>query len=215
MMTPNEIKDILEAALLSTNESLTVEQLQRILFEPKGRPSKAVMREALETLQQDYSDRVLELAQVAGGYRFQIKLAFGDVVKKLHEKRPPRYSRALLETLALVAYRQPITRGEIEEIRGVTVSTNIFKTLLERAWVKILGHKDVPGKPALYGTTKEFLSYFNLKHLSELPPLKTWINEDQLDDKLAQLGLSFDSDRTVPVPVTVPIPNPEDNQENQ
>jgi len=215
MITLNELKAMLEVTLLSTNEPLTVEQLHRILFEQKDRPSTAMMREALEALQRDYSDRVLELAPVASGYRFQIKLIYGDLVKKVHEKRPPRYSRALLETLALVAYRQPITRGEIEEIRGVTVSTNIFKTLLERAWVKVLGHKNVPGKPALYGTTKEFLSYFNLKHLSELPPLKAWINEDQLEDKLAQLGLSFDSDRAIPVPITIPTSNPEDNQEKQ
>ena len=212
-MTLNELKTTLEVALLSTHQPLTVLQLQRILFTPNDRPSKAMIQQAVETLQQDYENRVLELVQVGDGYRFQIKLIFSNVVKKLYEKRPPRYSRALLETLALVAYRQPITRGEIEEIRGVTVSTNIFKTLLERAWVKVLGHKDLPGRPALYGTTEEFLSYFCLKNLSELPPLKAWVNDDQLDDKLAQLGLSFDADRSIPVPVPVPVPV-SDSEEN-
>jgi segregation and condensation protein B len=205
-MTDNQLKSILEVALLSSNEPLSIPQLQR-LFESAEKPDTVLIRNTLKALQQDYTDRVLVLVQVAGGYRFQIRLEFAPTIKKLHEKRPPRYSRALLETLALIAYRQPITRGEIEEVRGVIISTNIVKTLVERDWVKVLGHKDVPGKPALYGTTKQFLSYFNLNHLSELPPLKAWVDEHKIDDKLSQLGFTLDMnpDRTLPVPIPIPV----------
>lgn len=210
-MMLDKLKPIIESALLSVNEPLTVEQLQRLLFTLEDKPEIALIRDAVKALQQDYNSHVLELVQVANGYRFQIKSSFSSYVRKLHEKRPPRYSRALLETLALIAYRQPITRGEVESVRGVSTSTHIFKTLLERTWVKIIGYKNVPGKPALYGTTKQFLSYFNLKNLSDLPPLKAWVNEDQVEDQLAQLGLSLDSDEQGPLlPIPVPITDPDD-----
>jgi segregation and condensation protein B len=211
-MTLDELKLILKAALLSTSDVLTIEQLQRALFDEENRPSTALFRQAIEVLQQTDETEPLELVKVAGGYRFQIKPIYSPYIKKLHEKRPPRYSRALLETLALIAYRQPMTRGEVEEVRGVSTSSHIFKTLLERAWVKVIGYKNVPGKPALYGTTKQFLSYFNLKDLSALPPLKEWATDGQLDDKLAQLGLTLDaSDRQEPIPVPIPITDPHDN----
>lgn len=141
------------------------------LFEPEQRPSRDALRGALNALSVDYRGRGVELVQVAGGYRLQVPRSMSPWVSRLWEERAARYSRALLETLALIAYRQPITRGEIEEVRGVSVSTSIIKTLSERDWIKVLGHREVPGRPALYGTTREFLDYFNLMSLGDLPPL--------------------------------------------
>ncbi|TNF37482.1 MAG: SMC-Scp complex subunit ScpB, partial [Gammaproteobacteria bacterium] len=141
--------------------------------------------QALTALQEDYEGRGLLLKEVASGYRFQVAESYAPWVSRLWEEKPPRYSRALLETLALVAYRQPITRGEIEEIRGVSVSSHILKTLLERDWVRVLGHKDVPGKPAMYGTTREFLDYFNMKSLDELPTLAEIKDLDKIHPELA------------------------------
>lgn len=165
-----QTKNILEAALLSAGQPLSIDRLLS-LFVDEHQPSREEISLALNTLAEDYADRGVELKEVGSGYRFQAKQAYAQWVSRLWEEKPPRYSRALLETLALIAYRQPITRGEIEDIRGVTVGTNIMKTLLERDWVKVVGHRDVPGKPAMYATTRQFLDYFNLKTLGELPTL--------------------------------------------
>ena len=147
-------------------------------------PSRDDIRKVLKELEEDYKDRGFELKQVASGYRIQVGQDYADWVGRLWEEKPARYSRALLETIALIAYRQPITRGEIEEVRGVSVSSNIIKTLMEREWIKVLGHKDVPGKPALYGTTRAFLDYFNLKSLDELPSLAEIRDLDQIHHEL-------------------------------
>jgi segregation and condensation protein B len=165
-----ELASILEAVLLAAAEPLSIERIQT-LFPEHECPSRADIVSALETLAAGYSERSLELVQVASGYRLQVRARFAPWVARLWEERPGRYSRALLETMALIAYRQPITRGEIEEVRGVSVSTNIIKTLQERGWIRVIGHREVPGRPALYGTTKTFLDYFQLQSLSQLPPL--------------------------------------------
>src|SRR5690554_265575 len=164
------IRNIVEAALLAAGRPLTVDQL-RDLFEDHERPPRQVMEHVLMLLDESCMGRGFELKKVASGYRFQIRQDVAPWVGRLFEEKPQRYSRATLETLALIAYRQPITRGEIEDIRGVTVSSNIIRTLLEREWVRIVGHKDVPGRPAMYATTRQFLDYFNLSSLDELPPL--------------------------------------------
>ena len=164
------LKSVLEAALLAAAEPVSIERLAA-LFDEEQRPSLDAVRTALLELDRDYEGRGLELVEVASGFRVQVPQSFAPWVSRLWEERAARYSRALLETLALIAYRQPITRGEIEEVRGVSVSTTTIKTLLERNWIKVLGHREVPGRPALYGTTREFLDYFNLKSLAELPPL--------------------------------------------
>jgi len=160
-----------EAALLAAGKPLTLDKLAE-LFKAKGDgPDRAAVKRALETLAEDYQARGVELKEVATGFRIQVKRSMSDWLQPLWEERAPRYTRALLETLALIAYRQPITRAEIEEVRGVVVSTNIIRTLLERNWVRVVGHRDVPGKPAMFGTTKDFLDYFGLKKLEDLPTL--------------------------------------------
>ena len=169
-MDTDRLKQIAEAILLAAARPVTVDQLLA-LFEEHERPERADMRKALEALEGDFDDRGIELVQVASGYRIQVKDEMQPWVSRLWEEKPARYSRALLETLSLIAYRQPITRGEIEEVRGVSVSTSIMKTLKEREWVRVVGHREVPGHPAMYGTTKEFLDYFSLKSLDELPTL--------------------------------------------
>lgn len=165
-----ELKIILEAALLAAGGPLSLDRLHA-LFVEDNRPGRDMIRAALIELSHDYAGRGIELKEVADGFRVQVRRELTPWISRLWEERPGRYSRALLETLALIAYRQPITRGEIEEVRGVSVSTSIIKTLQERGWIKVLGHREVPGRPALYGTTRAFLNYFNLKSLSELPPL--------------------------------------------
>lgn len=169
-MDTTEIKHFVEAALLAAGRPLSIDQLKG-LFDGRSAPEKAEIRRAIATLNDEYSDRGIVITEVASGFRMQIKAAMADRLQKLWEERPPRYSRALFETLSLVAYRQPITRGEIEEVRGVSVSSNIMRTLLERDWVRVVGHRDVPGRPAMFGTTKTFLDYFGLKKLEDLPPL--------------------------------------------
>jgi len=169
-MDDNEIKYFLEAALLAAGRPLNIDQLQG-LFDGRMAPEKAEIRKAIATLNDDYQPRGIVVSEVASGFRMQVKSSMADRLQKLWEERPPRYSRALFETLALIAYRQPITRGEIEEIRGVAVSSNITRQLLERDWVRVVGHRDVPGRPAMFGTTKAFLDYFSLKKLDDLPPL--------------------------------------------
>ena len=169
-MGDHDLVEILEGALLAAGEPLSKKQLAQ-LFDELERPSTADISTALESVAQRCEGRGFELAEVASGFRFQVRQHLSPWVSKLWVERPVRYSRALLETLSLIAYRQPITRGEIEDIRGVAVSSNIMKSLLEREWVKVVGHRDVPGKPAMYATTREFLDYFNLKSLDQLPPL--------------------------------------------
>ena len=185
------LKQIIEGAILAAEAPLSIEQLMR-LFEG-DEPERIDVRDALGEIEQECEGRGFELKQVASGYRFQVKSDYGEWVSRLWKEKPPRYSRALLETLALIAYKQPITRGDVEEIRGVAVSTNIIRTLLEREWVRIVGHRDVPGHPALYATTKNFLDYFNLRNLDELPSLAeikdlTQANEElDMEDDLIEL----------------------------
>ena len=169
-MGDHDLIEIIEGALLAAGEPLSKKQLAQ-LFDELDRPSTSDITAALAEVAERCDGRGFELAEVASGFRFQVRQNLSPWVSKLWVERPVRYSRALLETLSLIAYRQPITRGEIEDIRGVAVSSNIIKSLLEREWVKVVGHRDVPGKPAMYATTREFLDYFNLKSLDQLPPL--------------------------------------------
>ena len=175
-----EIKKIIEAALLAGGRPLSLDKLAE-LFGKGFTPSRKMLREALDGLGKDYEDRGIELKEVASGYRIQVKSSMSDWLTPLWEEKAPRYSSALLETLSLIAYRQPITRGEIEDVRGVAVTTNIMRTLLDRGWVKVVGHRDVPGRPAMFATTREFLDYFGLKKLEDLPPLSE-IKELAVDD---------------------------------
>ena len=176
---------ILEGALLAAGEPLSVQRMT-LLFEENERPSKDEIKAAIKSVEERCEGRGYELVHVASGYRFQVRQDLAEWVGRLWQERPARYSRALMETLSLIAYRQPITRGEIEEIRGVAVSTNIIKTLLEREWVRVVGHRDVPGRPAMYATTRQFLDYFNLKSLDQLPPLA---EIKELDNLSGELGL--------------------------
>lgn len=184
-MSIEKLKSTVEALLGAADQPLSVNHLFELFSGDIDQPSKDDIRKVLHELVEDYAQRGMEIKQVAGGFRLQVRADYASIVTRLLEQKPPRYSRALLETLALIAYRQPITRGEIEAIRGVSVSTNIIKTLQEREWVKSLGHKDVPGKPSLYGTTREFLNYFNLKSLNELPTLSELKDLDQFNPELA------------------------------
>jgi len=185
-MASPPLTKILEAALLAAGEPLPLERLQE-LFPEAERPSRAELRQALAELAEQLAGRSIELKEVASGYRLQVRREFSPWVSRLWEERPTRYSRALLETLAVIAYRQPVTRAEIEEIRGVSIGTPIIRTLQEREWIRVVGHRDVPGRPAMYGTTKQFLDYFNLKSLSELPTL---LELRSLDDH-PELDLRF------------------------
>ncbi len=172
----NQLQGIVEGALFAAHQPLSIDRLRQ-LFSDTQRPSNAQISNAIAALQVKYAETSgLALREVGSGFRFQVKPEFSPWVAKLWEEKPARYSRALLETLALIAYRQPITRGEIEEIRGVAVSSTIIKTLLEREWVKVVGHRDVPGRPALYASTQLFLDYFNLASLDKLPPLTELID---------------------------------------
>lgn len=181
---------IIEAAIFAAGEPLSLAKIQS-LFEDETLDNETI-RDAIKQIESRYENSGLELKKVASGYRFQAKQASSNYLQRLWEKKPPRYTRALLETLALIVYRQPVTRGEIEEVRGVAVSSNIIKTLLEREWIKIVGHKNVPGKPALYATTREFLDYFNFKSLKELPELRDIVDLDELGEKLSnQLALDI------------------------
>ncbi len=166
----NKIKMIVEGLLLAAGKPLSLGVISGVFSEDE-RPDNSELREVLSAIAEDCDDRGFELREVASGFRFQVKQDISEWIARLWEEKPPRYSRALLETLALIAYRQPITRGDIEEIRGVGVSSNIVRTLMDREWVRVVGHKDVPGKPALYATTRQFLDYFNLRSIQELPPL--------------------------------------------
>lgn len=169
-MQIEQLKPIIEAALLASSQPMTVHQLGD-LFNEADDVSHAQIAKALETLVDDCNERGIELKEVASGFRYQVRQDVHPWISRMWSEKPSRYSRALLETLALIAYRQPITRPEIEQIRGVVVSSNIIKTMEEREWIRVVGYRDVPGKPALFGTTRMFLDYFNLKSLDQLPPL--------------------------------------------
>lgn len=188
----SELKNIVEAALLVAREPVTLERLQQLFAEAEGRPTRDELRAVIDALSEDYQSRGIEIKQIDKGYRIQTRDRYSTFLQRLVEERPPRYSRALLETLAIVAYRQPVTRADIEEIRGVSVSTEIIKTLLGREWIKEVGRREVPGRPVLYGTSKEFLEHFNLKTLEELPPLAALRPLEQisaeLDQRIAQAG---------------------------
>jgi len=180
-----EIKRVVEAILFAANRPMTPKQVQQI-FPEIEQPEMQEIHTAIEAIIEDYRFRPVELKQVASGYRFQVKQELSRWVSRLFEEKPPKYSRALLETLAIIAYRQPATRGDIEDIRGVSVSSSIIHTLLEREWVRVVAHKEVPGRPALYGTTKQFLDYFNITSLNELPTLQEIQNLDLPVDDMQQ-----------------------------
>ncbi len=178
-----QLKQIIEAALLAAGEPLSHAQISA-LFTDEERPSAGDISRALEQLGEDCAGRGVELRRVASGYRLQVRQSLQEWVSRLWKERPRRYSRAMLETLSLIAYRQPITRGEIEEVRGVSLRSSIIRTLQEREWIRVVGHRDVPGKPALFGTTKVFLDYFNLKSLDELPTLSEIKDMETLEPEL-------------------------------
>ena len=187
-MKEGYVRNVIEAALLAAGQPLPVAELAR-LFEDDLRPSTPVLRAALEALTAEYQERGIELKETASGFRIQVRRELATEISRLWPERAPRYSRALLETLALIAYRQPITRAEIEAVRGVAVNPNIIRTVIERNWVRVVGHRDVPGHPELLGTTREFLDYFGLKTLDELPPLA---EISALAELNLQLGLTED-----------------------
>jgi len=179
----NKLIQIIEAALLSASRPLSIQEIQG-LFPADQTPSKEDIKETLNEIEDLCAKRGVELKRVSSGYRMQVKQSLSAYIAKLWEEKPQRYSKATLETLALIAYRQPITRGEIEQIRGVSVGTQLIRGILERGWIKIVGQRDVPGRPSLYATTKEFLDYFGLQHLRELPGLPDLPDVDSLDMEL-------------------------------
>ena len=190
-METGQLKGIIEAALLAYGQPLGIEQLREI-FDEFERPDAAQVRKALVALADDCDGRPMELVEVASGFRLQVRKEFSAPLSRLWQERPTRYSRALLETLALIAYRQPITRGEIENVRGVTVNPNIIRTLTERGWIRVVGHREVPGHPELLGTTRDFLDYFGLRSLDELPSLAALRDMDDVG-----IQLEFDEPVTV------------------
>lgn len=183
-MSDRFVRNVIEAAMLAAGRPVAVGELLE-LFVPHDRPELAEIHGALAALATEYQDRGLELKETASGWRVQIRREYAGEVSRLWSERPQRYSRALLETLALIAYRQPITRAEIEAVRGVAVNPNILRTLLERGWVRVVGHRDVPGHPELLGTTREFLDYFGLRTLDELPPLAELRMMTDIDPQLS------------------------------
>ena len=166
----SQIKNIVEALLLSSGEPLSADRIHKII-NSKESCTKAEILEAIDSLQIDYENKEIEISRVASGFRIQAKASINDFLNIIYAEKTPRYSRALMETLSIIAYKQPVTRGDIESIRGVSVSSSIMRTLTDRNWIKIVGYRDVPGKPAMFSTTNEFLDYFGLEKLSELPDL--------------------------------------------
>ena len=209
-----EIRHFLEAALLAAGRPLNVDQLHS-LFDGRSAPEKAEIREAIQSLIDEYEGRGITVAEVASGFRIQVKAGMAERLQKLWEERPPRYSRALFETLALVAYRQPVTRGEIEEIRGVSVSANIVRTLVERDWVRVVGHRDVPGRPEMFATTKAFLDYFGLKKLDDLPPLADLSDWESLRVQLNLPEVEEDLTGTTAEVTDLPVLYPEIGVEDE
>ena len=193
------LKSILEGILMASDEPLKLGDLAAV-FTDDEKPSNAEINNALHELQDDYSERGIELKEVASGFRIQVREDVNLWVSRLWEERPQRYSRALLETLALIAYRQPITRGDIEEVRGVSVRSTIIRTLQEREWIRVVGHRDVPGKPALFGTTRAFLDYFNLASLDDLPSLAEIADMESLEPELDLEPAQADEEDAEPAP---------------
>lgn len=211
-MEQKEIQHFIEAALLAAGRPLGVDQLQG-LFDGRSAPQKSEIRQAIEALNEEYENRGITITEVASGFRIQVRATMAERLQKLWEERPPRYSRALFETLALVAYRQPITRGEIEEVRGVSVSSNIIRTLLERDWVRVVGHRDVPGRPAMFGTTKSFLDYFGLKKLDDLPELADLADWESLRIQLDLPAVEEEEFEMPPEIPEIPVLGDDDNVE--
>ncbi len=199
-MSSVTFKQVVEGLLMAAERPLSVEDLRKILSACDSSFEINNLPEIIAELAESYSDHGIELKEVSSGWRFQVKSDLSQWVSKLYEERPPKYSRALLETLSLIAYRQPITRAEIESIRGVTVSTNIVKTLLEHEWVRIIGYKEVPGRPGLFATTRKFLDHFNLKSLDELPPL-TELTETMFAGSEPEVGVEIALARETPLDV--------------
>ena len=205
-MSESYVRNVIEAALLAAGTPLPVAELTR-LFEDSARPSSQQVRAALAALAAEYSGRGIELKETASGFRIQVRRELAAEISRLWPERAPRYSRALLETLALIAYRQPITRAEIEAVRGVAVNPNIIRTVIERNWVRVVGHRNVPGHPELLGTTREFLDYFGLQSLDELPPLA---EVRALSDVNLQLGLAEEG--TLAAGEDAPAPAPTEHR---
>ncbi|MDO9422912.1 MAG: SMC-Scp complex subunit ScpB [Methylobacter sp.] len=203
-----EIKRVVEAILFAANRPMTCKQVQQV-FPEIEQPEIQEIQAAIDAVTEDYRFRPVELKQVASGYRFQVRKELSRWVSRLFEEKPPKYSRALLETLAIIAYRQPATRGDIEDIRGVGVSSSIIHTLLEREWIRVVAHKEVPGRPALYGTTKQFLDYFNVASLSELPTLQEIqelgmsLNDPLLDNTQQPMQVKSEQQETIEQQETV------------
>lgn len=205
-MSENHIRNVIEAALLAAGRPLSLAELGQ-LFEESSRPEKDALRAAIDALVVSYEGRGIEVKETASGIRIQVRADFAPEVARLWPERPQRYSRALLETLALIAYRQPITRAEIESVRGVSVNPNILKTLMERNWVRVVGHRDVPGHPELLGTAREFLDYFGLKSLDDLPPLAELKDMGEIHMQLPLPGTAEGSGDEVPL-----VPEVDDGQ---
>lgn len=205
-MSQEKLKNIIESAMFAAQRPLAVDEMLALFEGSDWTPERKSIREALATLAEEWQERGIELKEVASGFRFQVRKEYSGWLGSLWSERPPRYTRALLETLALIAYRQPITRGEIEDVRGVSVSPSIIKTLAEREWIRVLGHRDVPGRPELFGTTHQFLESFNLKTLDELPPLSEIRDIDNVADDLFA---------SIPLRAVVDTPTSDDAQEEQ
>jgi segregation and condensation protein B len=208
-MNDSPLSRVLEAVLLAAGRPVGIEQM-RELFEEHQRPTAEEVRAALAELEADCAERAFELREVASGWRVQVRPPFAEIVSRLWQERPSRYSRALLETLALIAYRQPVTRGEIEDIRGVTVSTTIMRTMQERGWIRVVGHREVPGRPELLGTTREFLDYFGLKSLDDLPTLAELRDLDDI-----KVQLEFPGGGPVPEMPALPAPDARDSRDEE
>ncbi|MEO0369740.1 MAG: SMC-Scp complex subunit ScpB [Pseudomonadota bacterium] len=207
-----QLKQLIEAAIFVADHPLTKEKLRETVLSGLDVSKKAI-DEALESLRLDYLSRGVQLVKVASGYRFQSNDSLSPWLGRLWQEHAPRYSRAMLETLALIAYRQPVTRGDIEDVRGVAVSSNIVKTMVERDWVKVVGHKEVPGRPALYATTANFLNYFGLKSLSELPSMEAF--ESMVSDEVSRDNNNFEAKARSDMAVTSDPTIKADTQENQ
>jgi segregation and condensation protein B len=201
-MNKEQLKNILESILMAADEPVTLEKIGSFFVE-EDRPSEDELRAALMSLSDDYHNRAIEIKEVSSGFRIQVKQQYAEYVAQLWQDKPPRYSRACLETLALIAYRQPITRAQVEEIRGVNVSTNIMKTLIEREWVRVVGHKETPGRPELFATTKTFLDDMGLQSLNDLPTLQELSDFDKLETSM-QMDLPFAANQDVAVQETEP-----------
>ena len=192
-----KLREILEALILSASRPISIDDIIKVFEDPK--PSRDEIRKALNQIDQDCLTRGIELKKIASGYRLQVKQSLSQYISKLWEEKPQKFSKATLETLSLIAYKQPITRGEIEEIRGVAVGTQLIRGLMERGWVKIVGQRDVPGRPSLYSTTKEFLDYFGLQHLRELPELPSLPDLTSIEHELPidEADESIDSSKSL------------------